>query len=1024
MKHLLTLIIALMPLCALSQTSESNNYFNQGQAYFGQQKYAEALACLEKCDSLDKIQLAPSHQNYSRAEYPIAMCRRGIANQLGEQGNYDEAIKQETLAIATIKKLTGEDNIDYADAINILATFYFYIGDIDEAIRLQHEVVGIVKKITGEDNPTYVNTLTRLTWYYERKGNIVEATKYRAIATELLRKNCGEENEEYLHSMCDLATKHNFTGNFAEAIRIQSIVVDTQKKTLGESNAEYLYNLRLLARYYKDKEDYTEAIRLQKQQTQLAQKYLGEESAEYAAALNDLGLCYHDLGDNDEAIRLLNMAMELQKKLTGEDNLDYSAILNNLAECYSATNKPSEALKIGLRALEISEKHKDERGINYIYSLNNVALYYSELNQFDEAIRTTKTAMDIYKDAIGEENPTYCMLAHNLASSYMQAGKYAEAIRLLTKTMDIEKKFFSEGNLQYIAGNIVLSNCYLSDAQYDKATDWFAQSFRLLSSYVLKYFASLTTKERATFWDKFSKVYRQYMPNAAYTMSANNADPALLAKISGIAYNCQVFSKGLLLNAELEIQKIIEQSGDPDFAAQYYKLKQDRAILDALYQTPVERRTADADSLLRVIEKEERQLVESSKELGDFTKNLSIDWTSIQKQLKGGDIAIEFANFKDASSKQDIYIAFVLKKGMKSPEVVKLFESDDFWAVKTGDYYKTTKLYDLVWKPLEKYLDGVKNVYFSPTGRFHTIGIEYLPDEDGKIFAEKYDAYRLSSTRELVLGNTANTSKSAVTFGGIKYDLSDDEWQKVKDEDADRRSFSDVPHIDNSTRGGVMNYLEGTKKESDEVAALLRAAKYDVSAISDATATEERFKLLSGTNLKILHIGTHGFYQSEADMENAGYRFFQSGKESAEERSLSCSGLMFAGANSALDPQRSKNIPDGVDDGVLTAKEISRLDFRGLDLVVLSACQTGLGEVSGEGVFGLQRGFKKAGAQTIVMSLWEVSDESTQLLMTEFFKNLTAGQSKRAAFLAAQNVVRQKYPNPLHWAAFVMVDGM
>ena len=133
---------------------------------------------------------------------------------------------------------------------------------------------------------------------------------------------------------------------------------------------------------------------------------------------------------------------------------------------------------------------------------------------------------------------------------------------------------------------------------------------------------------------------------------------------------------------------------------------------------------------------------------------------------------------------------------------------------------------------------------------------------------------------------------------------------------------------------------------------------------------------------------------------------------------------MFAGANSALDPQRSKNIPDGVDDGVLTAKEISRLDFRGLDLVVLSACQTGLGEVSGEGVFGLQRGFKKAGAQTIVMSLWEVSDESTQLLMTEFFKNLTAGQPKRAAFLAAQNVVRQKYPNPLHWAAFVMVDGL
>jgi CHAT domain-containing protein len=139
---------------------------------------------------------------------------------------------------------------------------------------------------------------------------------------------------------------------------------------------------------------------------------------------------------------------------------------------------------------------------------------------------------------------------------------------------------------------------------------------------------------------------------------------------------------------------------------------------------------------------------------------------------------------------------------------------------------------------------------------------------------------------------------------------------------------------------------------------------------------------------------------------------------------MSCSGLLFAGANSALSPRRNAEIPEGADDGILTAKEISRLDFQGLDMVILSACQTGLGAITGEGVFGLQRGFKKAGAQTIIMSLWSVADESTELLMTEFFKNLTAGQSKRAAFLTAVQTVREKYPNPLYWAAFVMVDAI
>ncbi|MCR5454635.1 MAG: CHAT domain-containing protein [Bacteroidales bacterium] len=365
---------------------------------------------------------------------------------------------------------------------------------------------------------------------------------------------------------------------------------------------------------------------------------------------------------------------------------------------------------------------------------------------------------------------------------------------------------------------------------------------------------------------------------------------------------------------------------------------------------------------------------------------------------------------------------------MTAPEIVKLYTSDEFYDIKTKEYYTTPKLYDLVWKPLSSYLKDTKNVYFSPAGQLHTIGIEYLPDADGKFFAEKFDTYRLSSTRELALETSINPNKKASTYGGIKYDFNEDDWKDVKElSDSIRRSYRDIPVVAAHFRGGGsgmgMGYLEGTKLESATVANLLRTAKFDVKALSDAAATEESFKQLSGSGIKVLHIGTHGFYETAEDLQNANLNFYTASSQNDEDRALSCSGLLFAGANSALDPQRQHEIPEGTDDGILTAKEISRLDFNGLDLVVLSACQTGLGEITGEGVFGLQRGFKKAGAQTIVMSLWKVADESTQLLMIEFFKNLTAGQTKRAAFLAAQKVVRAKYPNPLHWAAFVMVDG-
>ncbi|MBQ2098984.1 MAG: CHAT domain-containing protein, partial [Bacteroidales bacterium] len=672
-----------------------------------------------------------------------------------------------------------------------------------------------------------------------------------------------------------------------------------------------------------------------------------------------------------------------------------------------------------------------------------LALYNSEINNLSEAIKLENLALEIRRKALGEDHSLFAISLEKLALYNYKLDNNSEAIRLENQVKEIYQKAFGEAHPYYAEALRDLAKYNFNAGNHTDAVEYYKQGYDRTSSFVMKNFSWMTSNERMNYWKKFSDFYGTKLPYAAYSVGTSSVgtssvetsyygvstpsgvSPSDVSTITALAYNGLVFSKGLLLNAELEIQNLIEQSGDTTLANQFYKLKSDRSMLDNLYQLPPDERYMDADSLSKVIEKEERLLVESCKEIGDYTRNLSIDWREIQKNLKDGDLAIEFANFKD-TSRQDIYIALVLKKGMSSPEIVKLFESDDFNAIKKRYYYKTPKIHDLIWKPLAKHLEGVKNVYFSPSGQFHTIGIEYLPDEDGKIFAERYDAYRLSSTRELALSHTINPNKKAATYGGIKYNFTEEDWLNLKNEKDTLRQMrlQDAPLIAANLRGGGVNYLIGTRDESIAVANLLRSADYDVSALSGDVATEETFKNLSGTGLQILHIGTHGFYESEADLENAGLKFYtNSQQQNDEDRSMSCSGLLFAGVNSTLDPKRNKEIPEGFDDGVLTAKEISRLDFKGLDLVVLSACQTGLGAVTGEGVFGLQRGFKKAGAQTLVMSLWKVFDESTQLLMTEFFKNLTAGQSKRAAFIAAQAKVRAQFPDPEHWAAFVMVDG-
>ncbi len=186
----------------------------------------------------------------------------------------------------------------------------------------------------------------------------------------------------------------------------------------------------------------------------------------------------------------------------------------------------------------------------------------------------------------------------------------------------------------------------------------------------------------------------------------------------------------------------------------------------------------------------------------------------------------------------------------------------------------------------------------------------------------------------------------------------------------------------------------------------MTGASFDTEYYTRDKANEESFKNLSGKDLDVIHIATHGFYAESA------------GSSASIDNSLLFSGLLMSGCNNIL------SVPQDIEDGILTAREISFLDFRKTDMVVLSACETALGKVTDDGVYGLQRGFKKAGVRTIIMSLWPVNDYATRLLMTSFYKYLADGHGKRDAFMEAQRDLREHNGvNPSHWAAFIMLDG-
>ncbi|MCR5456241.1 MAG: CHAT domain-containing protein [Bacteroidales bacterium] len=1006
MKHSTTIIILtflLLPLYSYSQSEESNYNYNEGMKLYNEKKYYEAIPFFEKCDSLNKAQLADTAKNYNIGAEQVALCWLDISKNAYKEKKIPEAIKAGTIASEMCRQLQGEENIDYIVSLNNLGLYHHDNGNIPQAINILSHSQELSKKVLGEDSYEYAEALETLASCYCSINNYNQAVKLQSQVPNSYKKKYGEDGDYYIAALINLGTYCRRAGRYAESIQHYITVMNICANKGGSSMAMYLIATRYLAMTYAYTGNYIEAIKLGTIVMQYYKVINNGETEQYADILSNMAVYNNYIGNYNEAIRLETMAMEITKKLFGEHNSSYATSLNNLAAYNRDINKHEKSIELVSSALEIWKETVGEDAPEYITTLSNLFVLKNYTRQYDEAIELGTSVLEKTKKIFGENNRDYANILIQLADSYAGNAKYDEAIKLGKKASEILNKTLGKGNVHYASSLYHIANYYYGEGKYDEAAQYYQEEYSVIKSFIMNSFATMTSKERAMYWNDFNQNNDNNILKCAYTLSQQPSyhNSTILRQSTSSAYNWLLFSKGLLLNTELEIQKVIEQSKDSTLINSYTKLKADRENLDRLYATSLEKRTANVDSLLLEIEKEERTIVESAKGIGDYTQNIAIDWHDVQQKLSKKDIAIEFTKIKD-STRQDIYIALVLSKGMKSPQIVKLFGLDDFGRISKYHYYNTPKLYNLIWKPLEPYLIKAKNIYFAPSSRLLTIGIEYLPDTDSILVAEKYNVYRLSSTRELALEHHPNKNKKAATFGGIRYD-----------------EYSDETDID---RGGA-TYLPGTKTESENVEKILIAANYQTTALSDTMATEESFKKLSGTNLKILHIGTHGFYMDETDMENAGLKFYTSSQQSDEDRALSCSGLLFAGANATLDFHNRNAIAENADDGVLTAKEVSRLNFQGLDLVVLSACQTGLGAITDEGVFGLQRGFKKAGANTIIMSLWEVSDLSTQLLMTEFFKNLASGMTKHDAFATARNTVRSKYPDPTDWAAFIMVDG-
>lgn len=490
-----------------------------------------------------------------------------------------------------------------------------------------------------------------------------------------------------------------------------------------------------------------------------------------------------------------------------------------------------------------------------------------------------------------------------------------------------------------------------------------------------------------------------------------------------------LMAKGILLSTERDFTQLLAESGDTEALNQFFELRNVNAQLDKAYEiAPSDRAPGLIDSLKRRAADIEVDLIKRSKIYGDFTRNMAIGWKDVSNALDDRDVAIEFVTIPTTENKI-VYAAYIIRRGIDTPAMQILFYEADLKAIPTDQRYTSSDLSQLLWGRLDDHLRNANRVFFAPAGELYNIAIESLPYyERGGLISDHHLLYRLSSTRQLaVVGAEQAEGRSGALFGGLNYNAGSRLPQSGE---------TSVP------RGGVA-HLPATQKEVEAIGNMLHETNISAQMYTGDEGTEQAFKALSGNKLKIIHIATHGFYWTESEIRRAiTPAMMMIGSRSAahqhtDDKALNRSGIYLSGANRALSAQ-SSDIVDGTADGILTAKEVADMDLRGLDMVVLSACRTGLGAVTGDGVFGLQRGFKKAGANTILMSLWDVDDRATRMLMTRFYQKACAGYSKRKALLEAQSYVRdfcepdpnrpdtmvRPYEHPRYWAAFILLDAL
>ncbi|HRG68833.1 MAG TPA: CHAT domain-containing protein [Saprospiraceae bacterium] len=954
--------------------------------------------------------------------------------RLANRAKFDEARFQIRLAEKICHSFMRKDHFIYPKLYYSNTYLFSKENDMPATDSAGSAALKLLRNYEFVDNEYIASIYFLLAYSNDLLQNRTKALHSIQNAIKIAEKKYGAGSDLYFRYYNGLCNIYKNSGQTEMALASYQNLLALMEKTIGKKNKNYINCLSNLSNLYLGLDSLSRVEELRTEAMQMSEQVFGRVSNESMIALFNLGTYYKNVRQWSKAKSMLMEAKSISDSLKGE-RIYRTRILNNLISLTSPGAKSTETISLHQEILKLVEQSFGKKNSQYALALGNLAMAYVNQGMNREAEQAFSEAIGLYYQ-LKDLGYDFQKCRSGIAILKFNQGKYQEVIDTLESVVTKKIENHKTRELSFLLADIyLLCHTYLYSDLTEKADSAFKLAEKLM---VDKYRQILSFMS----FSEFENYIAEHQYFISQLLSGYHFKKSASTDMAGLIFNDIMLFKSMLLNQFL--RQRAKLNSNPALKQEYDQFRTLHALLGSQMTKPNgdQRKIDSIRTELERMEKNFSQKINQSENPLEY-----YTWQDLRTKLLPVEAAIEFVaydSYLDSMGNLILYpgrgisyCALIVRNDSKNPTIVPLCSEDELLQCvsqdqadglkiydRFGSSESSLSLYDLVWKKLEPQLKDVSKIYFSPAGLFNRINLGAIPVSDEEKLLDRYDLIQLIGTRQLIeLKQTVKPFETALLVGGIDYESAiTDSLSRVKLTTIPDLGCPEFKHTDSALRGGEWFFLSGSAREIDSVGKILSRNQLEVSTLSGRAGSEGVVKSFrsSGHSSGILHFATHGYffpdiYQGSDSMEGTGNVFIRS------ESPMLRSGLILAGGNRTW---RGLNDTGDAEDGILTAYEASQMDLSHTGLVVLSACETGLGDIRGnEGVFGLQRAFKIAGADYIIMSLWKVPDQSTMEFMIRFYYFwLDEKMTIPEAFKKTQLWMRDRYPNSINWAGFVLIQ--